>query len=44
MTTDHPYLDAGTYEHYYGGLPATIPWARAREYFAGALDRGRATG
>ncbi len=27
LTTD-PYLDAGTYNRYYGGLPAMMPWAR----------------
>jgi len=28
LTTD-PYLNAGTYEHYYGGLRTMMPWARA---------------
>jgi hypothetical protein len=40
---DH-YLGAETYERYCGGLPAMIAWAQAHEYFAEALDRGRATG
>jgi endo-1,4-beta-xylanase len=29
LTTD-PYLDAGTYERYYGGLRTMMPWARSR--------------
>jgi hypothetical protein len=28
LTTD-PYLDAGTYQRYYGGLQMMMPWARA---------------
>jgi hypothetical protein len=26
LTTD-PYLDAGTYDRYYGGLKSMMPWA-----------------
>jgi hypothetical protein len=29
LTTD-PYLDAGTYDTYYGGLETMMPWANGR--------------